>query len=428
VHDWHHYSVAVREWLGALPLLIRFLVALSLFTLVPTLCQRVRLPGVVGLILAGVLLGGSGLRLWPDQAPVMDLFAEVGKLLVLFYAGMHVDLEQFKASKSKAAVFGLLTLLLPLGAGVYAAHALGYGINAAVLIGSLIASHTLLGFPIVQRLGLAGRESVMVATAATVFTDVISLLILAVCVSIHTTGFDPTALVVQVVQVGCYAVIVLVLIDKLAQRLFVHSSDSLDGGLLRLLLIVTIASLLAERIHLEPIVGAFLSGIAVSRALKLNEQVRQHIESLGTTLFLPAFFLMIGLKMDARSALRSVVTDWQVVLAMVGALVGGKFVAAWLTGMFARYPAVERLNIWSLTLPQVASTIAATLVAYQSLSPQGERLIDEPILNSVFLLVLLTCTLAPIFTERFCKRMLAAEGGSGATTVQAGSTPLPPGA
>jgi len=311
---------------------------------------------------------------------------------------------------------------------VYAAHALGYGINAAVLIGSLIASHTLLGFPIVQRLGLAGRESVMVATAATVFTDVISLLILAVCVSIHTTGFDPTALVVQVVQVGCYAVIVLVLIDKLAQRLFVRSSDSLDGGLLRLLLIVTIASLLAERIHLEPIVGAFLSGIAVSRALKANEQVRQHIESLGTTLFLPAFFLMIGLKMDARSALRSVVTDWQVVLAMVGALVGGKFVAAWLTGMFARYPAVERLNIWSLTLPQVASTIAATLVAYQSLSPQGERLIDEPILNSVFLLVLLTCTLAPIFTERFCKRMLAAEGGSGATTVQAGSTPLPPGA
>ena len=413
VADWPHYSSAAREWLSHLPLLLRFLIGLSLFSLVPTLCRRVRLPSIVGLILAGILLGPSGLHLWPEKTPVLELFAEVGKLLVLFYAGMHVDVEQFKTAKSKAVVFGLATLLLPLGAGVYAARALGYGMNASILIGSLIASHTMLGFPIVQRLGLAGRESVMVATAATVFTDVCSLLILAVCVSIHTTGFDPTALAVQVLQVVCYAIIVLVLIDKLARRLFVNSPDTVDAGLLRLLLIVTIASLLAERINLEPIVGAFLSGIAVSRALKLNQPVRQHIESLGTTLFLPAFFLTIGLTMDARSALRSVVADWQTVLALVGSLVGGKFVAAWLTGMFARYPVVERLNLWSLTLPQVASTIAATLVAYQALDAQGARLIDEPILNGVFLLVLLTCIVGPVLTELFCKRIVAAEAPAG---------------
>ena len=414
--DWQHYASAAREWLSHLPLLLRFLIGLSLFSLVPTLSRRVRLPSIVGLILAGILLGPSGLHLWPEEAPVMDMFAEVGKLLVLFYAGMHVDVEQFKTARSKAIVFGLATLLLPLAAGVYAARALGYGLNAAILIGSLIASHTMLGFPIVQRLGLAGRESVMVATAATVFTDVCSLLILAVCVSIHTTGFDPTALAVQVLQVICYAIIVLVLIDKLARRLFVNSPDTVDAGLLRLLLIVTIASLLAERINLEPIVGAFLSGIAVSRALKLNEPVRQHIESLGTTLFLPAFFLTIGLTMDARSALRSVVADWQTVLALVGSLVGGKFVAAWLTGMFARYPAIERLNLWSLTLPQVASTIAATLVAYQALDAQGARLIDEAILNGVFLLVLLTCILGPVLTELFSKRIVAAEAPVGPST------------
>ncbi|HZM01266.1 MAG TPA: cation:proton antiporter [Planctomycetota bacterium] len=422
MQDWDHYTTAAREWLGSLPQLVRFLVGISLFTFVPSLCRRVRVPGIVGLILAGILLGTSGLHLWPDQAPVLDLFAEVGKLLVLFYAGMHVDLEQFKVAKLRAVVFGLATLLFPLGAGIFAAHKLGYGPNASVLIGSLIASHTLLAFPIVQRLGLAGRESIMVATAATIFTDVISLLILAVCVSIHTTGFDPTALGMQVLQVVLYAFIVLVLIDKLARKLFARSTDSLDAGLLHLLLIVTIASLLAEQIHLEPIVGAFLSGIAVSRAMKENQLVRRHIESLGTTLFLPAFFFAIGLKMDARSALASIVTDWRVVLALVGALLGGKFVAAWVAGLVARYPAIECMNLWSLTLPQVASTIAGTLVAYQALDAQGARLIDEPILNGVFLLVLLTTTLGPVLTEIFSKRIVALSAAG------PGGAPAPPAA
>ena len=411
--EWQHYAAAVKEWLGHLPLLIRFLVGISLFTFIPTLSQRLKLPGIVGLILAGVLFGRSGLDLWPDQTPVIDLLSEVGKLLVLFYAGMHVDVDQFKTSGSRALVFGFATLLVPLGAGIFAARALGYEINAAVLIGSLIASHTLLAFPIVQRLGLAGRESVMIATAATIFTDVVALLILAVCVSIHGTGFDPTALGIQVLQVVLYAFVVIVLLDKLARRFFRNAPDSLDAGLLRLLLLMTLAALLAERIHLEPIVGAFLSGIAVSRALKTNVRVRDHIESLGTTLFLPAFFLSIGVNMDARAALRSVVTDWQTVLGLVGALVVGKLVAAWIAGMFARYPAVERLNLWSLTLPQVASTIAATLVAYECLDGQGRRLIDEPILNGVFVLVLLTTTLGPMLTEIFSKRLLATEQARG---------------
>ena len=408
--DWDQLAAAAAGWMRNLPLLVRFLVGLSLFTFIPRLSRQLKLPGVVGLILAGILLGKSGLHLWPEHTPALELFAEVGKLLVLFYAGMSVDIEQFKTSTGSAIVFGLATLLLPLGAGLAVGLHFGYGLNAALLIGSLIASHTLLGFPIVQRLGLASRESVMVATAATILTDVVSLLILAVCVSIHTSGFDPARLAIQVTQVVLYAVVVVVAIDRLARRLFARSADDLSTGLLHLLLIVTVASLLAQAIDLEPIVGAFLSGLAVSRAMKHSE-VRTHIESLGNTLFLPAFFITIGLGMEARAALRSVITDWDVVLGLCSALVVGKFVAAWLGGWVARYPVVERLNMWSLTLPQVASTIAATLVAHHAVDAEGRRLIGEPILNGVFVLVLVTATLGPVLTERYCRRMLAGSGG-----------------
>ena len=414
--DWNELASATAEWLRGLPLLVRFLVGLSLFTFIPTLSRRVKLPGVVGLILAGILFGKSGLHLWPEDTPVIELFAEVGKLLVLFYAGLSVDVDKFKARISRAVVFGLATLLLPLGAGAAAGlFFFGYDVNAALLIGSLIASHTLLGFPIVQRLGLAERESVMVVTAATILTDVVSLLILAVCVSIHTTGFEATTLVVQVGQVVLYAFVVVVVIDWLARRLFARSTGELDAGLLHLLIIVTVASLLAQAINLEPIVGAFLSGLAASRAMK-DSEVRSHIESLGNSLFLPAFYITIGLRMEARAALRSLIDDWQVVLALGASLVGGKFVAAWLGGWFARYPLVERLNMWSLTLPQVASTIAATLVAYETVDDRGRRLIEEPILNTVFVLVLVTATLGPILTEHYSRRMVEVTGSEPAAT------------
>ena len=155
------YLIAlVKAAATELPVLMRFMVGLTLFLVIPGISERFKIPGMVGLIMVGMFVGPNGIDIWPDNPVVMTVFSEMGVLLVLFYAGLEIDLAVFKRVGGRAISFGLATLLLPLSAGIGLGYLMGYGLNAAILIGSLIASHTLLGFPILQKLGLASREPV----------------------------------------------------------------------------------------------------------------------------------------------------------------------------------------------------------------------------------------------------------------------------
>lgn len=391
-----------------LPPLMRLMIALSLFLLVPRISERYKIPGMVGLLLAGMLGGPSGIDIWPSNPPAMTLFSEMGVLLILFYAGMEIDMAVFRRVGGRAIAFGLATLLLPLAAGTSLARLMGYELNAAILIGSLIASHTLLGFPIVQKLGLASRESVLVTISGTIFTDIVALLILAVCVQIHRTGFDEATLALQIVQVVIYAAIVLFVVSRIAEHLKRRFPADHDMQMLVLLLVVVASSLLAEVINLEPIVGAFLAGVAVSRSLR-ETTARTHIEVIGNTLFVPAFFFMIGMSIDAGETLRMLWDNKLLSAGLVLALFGAKFLAAWGVGWLAGYSVLDRLNMWSLTLPQVAATLAATIVAHKTLNSAGEPLIDKPVVGGIFVLVMLTATVGPIMTGRFCEAIRRAE-------------------
>ena len=355
---------------------------------------------MVGLILVGLLGGPSGIDIWPDNPVMMTAFGEMGVLLVLFYAGLEIDLAVFKRVGGVAISFGLATLLLPLSAGAGLGYLMGYDLNAAILIGSLIASHTLLGFPILQKLGLAGREPVLVTISGTIFTDIVALLILAVCVQIHHTGFDKATLALEIIEVVVYAAIVLFVVSRIADYLIRKVSASHDIQMLALLLIVIVCSLLAEVIHLEPIVGAFLAGVATSRSLR-GTKAREHIEVISSTIFVPAFFFMIGMRMNAGEILRMLWDNPFFSAGLVLALFGAKFLAAWSVGWLSGYSVLDRLNMWSLTLPQVAATIAATLVAYRTINPAGEPLIDKMVVSGIFVLVMLTATFGPILTGLF---------------------------
>src|SRR6516164_6972342 len=176
-----------QEPLVQLPLLVRFALVLAIFLLIPPLCRRVGMPPVVGLLLAGVALGPSGLRTLPNAAPVAEFFAEIGKLLLMFFAGLEIDLSRFRRTGGRSLVFGLLTFSFPLVVGAGVGVLAGYGWLAAVLIGSLLASHTLLGFPILQRMKLVTDEAVAVTIGGTVVSSLASLLVLAVCLPIHSS-------------------------------------------------------------------------------------------------------------------------------------------------------------------------------------------------------------------------------------------------
>jgi Kef-type K+ transport system membrane component KefB len=384
--------------LERLPPLVRFMIAVTALLVVPSISRACRVPPVVGFIVTGILCGPNVLGFSRHTAPVLATFAEIGRLLLLFYAGMELDLGLLRKARLPTSVFGVATCVLPLLAGTALGLAFGYSLVASVLIGSLLASHTLLGYPVVKQYRLTDREPIIVAVGATIFTDTASLVILAICVSIHTSGFSVTATGAQLVQIAVYIVVVIYGFGHLARWFLKRFQPKQEVQMVLLLFVVLGAALLAELIHLESIVGAFMAGVAVNEALR-GTPTHEHIDLLGNSLFLPFFFLSVGLAIDLPVVWWSIVAHFWFVVLMTGTLITAKFLAGWLTGTVFRYPRFDWLNMWSLSLPQVAATIAAALVAYHAVDARGHRLIDPNVLSSVLVMVLVTAILGPILTE-----------------------------
>jgi Kef-type K+ transport system membrane component KefB len=389
-----------------LPLLVRCAIIMAIFLLMPPLCRRLRVPAVVGLLLAGVALGPSGLYALPKVDPVAEFFSDVGKLLLMFFAGLEIDLTQFRRTAGRSLVFGLLTFSIPQVVGTGVGLLAGYGWLAAVLIGSLMASHTLLGFPIVQRMKLVTDEAVAVTIGGTILTDLTSLLVLAVCLPIHSSGFSTSAFVLQIGEMVGYVLLVLFVLSPLGRWLLDRMRDSKDKQIVLVLLIIALTGFGAEAINLEPIIGAFLAGLATNRALSHGE-VKEELEFLGNTLFIPMFFISIGFLIDVQVFVQTLVTRIGMVAGIVGGLIAAKYLAAYLTQRLFGYSHCQGQLIWSLSLPQVAATLATAIVAYQTMNAAGVRLIDEPVINTVLVLVVVTSVLGPVLTEHFGRQRLA---------------------
>jgi Kef-type K+ transport system membrane component KefB len=394
------------EWLGisaSLPPLGRFAVVLALIAAVPFAARRLKLPDCVGFILAGLLIGPHMLGVVPAHAAIADFLADLGKLLLMFFVGLEIDLRQFAAQGRRAALFGLLTFALPMAAGTAAGLGFGYGTIAALLVGSLLASHTLIAFPAVSAAGLAGRPAVAITVGATVLTDMLSLLVLAACLAAHRAGFDPLALLWQVAELVAFAGLIVGVLPIPARRLAARLGGNEEARFAVLLLVVCAAATLAEAIDLEGIIGAFLAGLAVNRAVTGTEARRQ-LEFVGRALFIPAFFVVTGFLVDLVALGRTLAGELPLVVAIVGGLVAAKWAAAEIAGRAWGFAAGDRGLMASLTLPQVAATLAAALVGHDALNAAGERLLDIRMLNTVLVLVVVTSVLGPVLTERYAAR------------------------
>jgi Kef-type K+ transport system membrane component KefB len=352
----------------------------------------------VGLLVAGILLGQNGLKLLNHESETINLLSDIGKLYLMFVAGLEIDLEQFRKTRNRSIGFGALTFLVPLIAGIVTGRLFNFGWNASFLIGSLLASHTLLAYPIVSRLGVVANEAVTVTIGATIFTDTGALLVLAICVGIHKGEFSALSLATLLGGLAIYSAVVLFGFDWAGKQFFRRSGDEQSNQFLFILLALFLASVGAQVIGVEKIVGAFLAGLAVNDVLG-RSPVKEKIEFIGSVLFIPCFFVDMGLLINIPAFIKTLSSVWLTVVIVV-ALIGSKFIAAFLAKLLYRYNMAEMLTMWSLSLPQVAATLAATLVAYQTLNPAGERLISEAVLNSVIVLMLVTAILGPIITAR----------------------------
>lgn len=398
--DWGTFRSAAL----ALPLLAKFAIGLAVIVVVPQLSKKVRLPSVVGLLLAGVLFGPHGLELIGTNHPIADFLGEIGKLMLMFMAGLEIDLDTFRRVRNRALIFGVATTALPLVLGTAVGFMFGYGALAAVVIGSLLASHTLLASSIITRLRLTSLEPISVTYGATMFSDTSSLVVFAICASTFQRGFSLGSLGILLLEIAIFIPFVLVGLSR-AGGWILKKVERDDSAYFAVMLgILAVAATLAEVIQLPGIVGAFLSGLALNAAAR-EKTAKKEIEFIGNAFFIPIFFITTGFLIDLRALLHSIASDIGLVMAIIGALVIGKYVAAQVVGRKFGYSSDARLTVWSLTLPQVAATLAAALVAYDTFDAAHGRLLDTRMLNVVLVLMLATSILGPVLTERFAPRL-----------------------
>jgi Kef-type K+ transport system membrane component KefB len=276
-------------------------------------------------------------------------------------------------------------------------------------IGSLLASHTLLAAPIVNQLGANRLEPVAVTFGATVVSDTLSLVIFAICLSTYVSGFSLLQLVVQIAEIVVVVPLILFGLGGVGAYLLRQAEHQEDAYFVLLFGMMAAAGVLAHIVNLPGIVGAFLAGLAVNAAVQ-SKPGKDKLEFFANSFFIPIFFVVTGFLIDPALFVRSLIDNSMLVVAIISALVVGKFIAAYAAGRAFGYPPIERLTMWSLTLPQVAATLAAALVAFNTVNHEGKPLIDRALLNVVFALMLSTSILGPVLTERLTPRMLEAEG------------------
>ncbi len=378
--------------------IVGFTILLLVILTVPPIFERLRLPGLVGLLVAGVCLGSSGLGLLNAESEMMKLLSDIGKIYLMFVAGLEIDLEDFRKTKNRSLGFGMATFLIPLIFGTFVGQLFGLSFNASILVGSLLASHTLLGYPIVNRLGVANNEAVTVTIGATIFTDIAALLVLAICISIHGGDFSTTSLVMQLGALAIYSVIVLFGFDWAGKEYFRRTGEDESNQFLFVLLAVFLAAVGAQLIQVDKIVGAFLAGLAVNDVVG-RSPVEEKVEFVGSTLFIPFFFVGMGLLLDVAGLVDSLTSNLVMTLAIVGALISSKFLAALVTKVLYHYSWDETLTMWSLSLPQVAATLAAALAAKEA------GLIEDSVFNIVIVLMLVTSILGPVITAKYARKI-----------------------
>jgi Kef-type K+ transport system membrane component KefB len=397
--------IDLREHLTSLSPLTRFSIALAAVFLMPPLARRLKLPPVVGLIIAGVLLGPYVLDIFGKERPIADFMADLGKLLLMFYTGLEVDLRLFRQSQRKVTIFGLTTTIIPLVFGTAVGLWFRYAAVPAIVLGSLLASHTLLGFPILRELGGSRLEPAAVTAGATVMSDTLSLVVFAVCVSTYQRGFSFSVLAIQLVEIVAFVLFVIFVVSRIARYALQKVEEQEDAFFILLFGVMAVTAVLARVVQLPGIVGAFLAGLALNEAA-LNKPAKEKLGFFANSLFIPTFFVVTGFLINPAVFIRSLIDNFGLAISILLALIVGKFIAAEVTGRMFNYSLPARLTVWSLTLPQVAATLAAALVGFSTFDPAGQRLIDDRILNAVFVLMLTTSILGPVMTQRYAPLLI----------------------
>ena len=373
-----------------------FLLVLLIILFAPILLNKLRIPHIIGMILAGLAVGEHGFNILARDSS-FELFGKVGLYYIMFLAGLEMNMGDFKETRNKALVLGLLAFIVPIGIGFVAnVSYLKYGIITSVLLASMYASHTLVAYPIVTRFGVSRHRSVSIAVGGTAVTDTLTLLVLAVIGGL----FFWLWLVVKVIFLGG---LIIYFFPRIG-RWFFHRYNDHVMQFIFVLAMVFLGAGLMEFVGMEGILGAFLAGLVLNRLIPHVSPLMNHLEFVGNALFIPYFLIGVGMLINLR-VIFGHGDALKVAAVMIVMALTGKWIACWLTQKIYRMSVLERNMMYGLSNAQAAATLAAVLVGYNIILPSGERLLNDDVLNGTVLLILVTCVVSSLITERAAKKL-----------------------
>lgn len=380
------------------PVLI-FSLILFIILLSPILLKRLNIPGIIGLIIAGVVIGPHGFNVLEKNSAI-DLFSTIGLLYIMFIAGLELDMNEFQSNRNKSLLFGFFTFIIPLGIGFPVCfYFLGYDFNASFLTASMFATHTLVAYPIVSKLGVSKNQAVAVTVGGTILTDTAVLIILAVIIGNSQGSLNAEFWIRLGVSLAIFSVIMFLLIPRIAKWFFRKLESEKHSHYIFVLTVVFFAAFLAEIAGVEPIIGAFVAGLALNKLIPHSSALMNRIEFIGNALFIPFFLISVGMLVDV-----SVILSGPVALVVAATLtvvaLFGKWFAALFTQLIFKYTKAQRQLIFGLSSALAAATLAVILVGYKA------EILDENILNGTVILILITCVVASFATEKAAKKIV----------------------
>lgn len=380
-----------------------FFLVLVIILFAPIVLERLRIPHIIGMILAGVVIGEHGFNILARDSS-FELFGKVGLYYIMFLAGLEMNMEDFKSIRVKATVLGLLAFIFPLGIGIWTnLHLLDYSLATSVLLASMYASHTLIAYPIVIRYGINRQRAVSIAVGGTAVTDTLTLLVLAVIGGMYKGETSDMFWIWLVLKVVVLSVVIMYAFPRIGRWFFRRYSDNVVQYIFVMAMVFLGAGLM-EFVGMEGILGAFLAGLVLNRLIPHVSPLMSHLEFVGNALFIPYFLIGVGMLIDVN-VLFGHIDSLKVAVVMIIVALLGKWIASWLTQKIYKMRSLERELMFGLSNAQAAATLAAVLVGYNIILPNGERLLNEDVLNGTILLILVTCVVSSFITEHAAKRI-----------------------
>lgn len=392
-HLLHEFEIPLKN-----PVLI-FSLVLFIILLSPILLRKLNIPGIIGLIIAGVIIGPHGFRILEKNSAV-DLFSTIGLLYIMFIAGLELDLNEFKANRNKSLWFGFFTFIIPLSIGYPVCHfLLHYDFNTSFLTASMFATHTLVAYPIVSKAGISKNQAVAITVGGTMLTDTAVLIILAVIMGNSQGNLNTEFWIRLTLSLAVFCVIMFLIVPRIAKWFFRKLESEKHSHYIFVLSVVFFSAFLAEVAGVEPIIGAFVAGLALNKLIPHSSALMNRIEFIGNSLFIPFFLISVGMIVNV-----SVILSGPMALVVAGTLtvvaIFGKWIAALITQLVFKYSKAQRQLIFGLSSAHAAATLAIILVGYEA------KILDENILNGTIILILITCVVASFATEKAAKKII----------------------